>query len=114
MFISRWRRGKTSKRCALFNHALARLLAGRRHRLIILLGLLLQQVQVHGADERLVMVVVVVVVRRAEDLGRLDVLLQLLHVALELGPPVLEPGDYLGVRQAECQRYLFVIPKETC
>ena len=50
---------------------------------------------------------VVVVSSSAEDLGRLDVLLQLLHVSLELGPPVLEPGDHLGVRQAECQCNLF-------
>jgi hypothetical protein len=38
---------------------------------------------------------------RGEELGALDVLLELLHVALELGPPVLEPGDDLGVGQAQ-------------
>lgn len=30
-----------------------------------------------------------------QHLHRLDVLLQLLHVALQLGPSVLEPGDDL-------------------
>lgn len=32
---------------------------------------------------------------------RLHVLLQLLHVPLELRPPVLEPRDHLGIAQAQ-------------
>lgn len=34
-------------------------------------------------------------------LGALHVLLELLHVALELGPPVLEPRDDLSVGQPQ-------------
>lgn len=56
-------------------------------------GLLLQDTQiVNVLQEGLV---------RGEDLDAVEVLFQLLDVALLLGPAVLEPGDHLGVGQAQ-------------
>lgn len=73
--------------------------------MIVFVGLFLQHVQIHvGTDEGLVMVLVVmVVVVTAQNLGRLDVLFQFLHVSFEFGASILEPGDHLGVGQSQCQ-----------
>jgi len=74
---------------------------GRRRRALAFLDLLLEQAEVlHVLEERLV---------RGEDFGRLDVLLELLHVALELGAPILEPRDHLRVAQAELRGDLVAV-----
>jgi hypothetical protein len=44
-----------------------------------------------------------------EGIHRLHVLLQLLHIALELGSSILEPSDNLGIAQAELGRDLIAI-----
>ena len=76
-------------------------IAGRRDRLIILVSLLLEQIQIHGSDEGLVMVVVVMVVMTAQDFSRLDVFFQFFHVSFQFSPSVLEPGDDLSVGQSQ-------------
>lgn len=63
--------------------------------------LLLQYTQVlHVLQEALV---------RRQEFRALDVLLQLLHVPLELRPPVLEPRDHLRVREAQTRGDLVAI-----
>lgn len=57
---------------------------------------LLQDTKIlHVLQERLV------VLRDQQRVHRLHVLLQLLHVPLQLRPPVLEPRDHLRVAQAQ-------------
>lgn len=43
--------------------------------------------------------------RDQQRVHRLHVLLQLLHVPLQLRPSVLEPRDHLGIAQAQLSRY---------
>ena len=78
--------------------------------MIVFLGFLLQQRHFGRVALLLQMVRMVRMVDgRAEHLGRFDVLLQLLHVALELGAPVLKPGDDLRIGQAERQGDLVAV-----
>ena len=44
-----------------------------------------------------------------ERIHRLHVLFQLLHVAFQLGPAILEPGDHLGVTEAQLGGYLVAV-----
>lgn len=48
-------------------------------------------------------------VRHYQGIHRLHVLLQLLHVSLELRAPVLEPRDHLGVAKAQLGRDLVAV-----